>query len=111
MRSVSPLCTSTSTGDSTKPLCAAASTEATMPVPQAKISAAEHINKLYPLGPNVTVNVDFMQMGIGGQDGCGHMPREDMKVPRGKYKYGYFIRVINSKMGMLKQVARQVHDA
>lgn len=80
------------------------------PVPQSKIAAAQHINKLYPLGPNVTVNVDYMQMGIGGQDGCGMMPREDMKVPAGKYKYAYLIRVVNNKMGMLKQVARQVHD-
>jgi beta-galactosidase len=79
------------------------------PVTQERIAKAEHINKLYPLGPNVTVNVDFMQMGIGGQDGCGHMPREDMKVPAGKYKYAYLIRTFNNKMGMLKQVARQVH--
>ncbi|MEX2682047.1 MAG: glycoside hydrolase family 2 TIM barrel-domain containing protein [Candidatus Sigynarchaeota archaeon] len=80
------------------------------PVSQERISAAEHINKLYPFDPNITVNVDYMQMGVGGQDGCGLMPHDDMKVPPGPHKYAYMIRTFNSKMGQLKQVARQVHD-
>nr|MDO8115487.1 glycoside hydrolase family 2 TIM barrel-domain containing protein [Candidatus Sigynarchaeota archaeon] len=77
------------------------------PVSQDRIAKAEHINKLYPFDAGVTVNVDFMQMGIGGQDGCGMMPRNDMKVPPGKHKYAYFIRSFTSKMGVLKLVARQ----
>ncbi|MBN2153242.1 MAG: DUF4981 domain-containing protein [Candidatus Lokiarchaeota archaeon] len=79
------------------------------PVSQERIEAAEHINKLLPFDSTVTVNVDYMQMGIGGQDGCGNMPHDDMKVPAGSHKYAYMIRTFSSKMGQLKQVARQIH--
>jgi beta-galactosidase len=76
------------------------------PYTQERLYAAWHINELRPFDPNITVNLDLIQMGIGGM-GCGSLPKDNYIIYDGKYKYSFTLRPYQSKYGELAKFARQ----
>ena len=40
----------------------------------------------------VNVNVDYLQMGVGGDDSWGARPHLEYMIPAGNYRYGFLIR-------------------
>jgi beta-galactosidase len=77
------------------------------PYTQERLNAAWHINELRPFDPNITVNLDLIQMGIGGEIGCGSLPIEKFLVDEGKYMYSFLLRPYTPKKGDLREFARQ----
>jgi hypothetical protein len=75
------------------------------PYTQETLANALHINKLRPFDKNLTINVDLMQMGVGG-GGCGMLPHEDFIVGEGNHEYEFIIRAYIPSKGELKKVAR-----
>ncbi|MHA1683015.1 MAG: glycoside hydrolase family 2 TIM barrel-domain containing protein [Promethearchaeota archaeon] len=69
------------------------------------LDEAQHINELLPYSENITVNVDHVQMGIGG-GGCGALPPETYMPGEGKYNYSFLIIPYRPEMGELGKVAR-----
>ncbi len=55
-------------------------------------------NKLHPtdvpLEKNVTINLDYRQMGVGGDDSWGAPPHDQYRLFPGKYKYSFTIRPV-----------------
>lgn len=70
-----------------------------------KLMKSEHINELRPFDDFITLNLDLIQMGIGG-GGCGAIPREDMIPNEISYKYGFYLRPYSPKSGKLEAFAR-----
>ncbi|HME53121.1 MAG TPA: glycoside hydrolase family 2 TIM barrel-domain containing protein [Candidatus Lokiarchaeia archaeon] len=77
------------------------------PYTMERLAKARHINELKPSDENITVNVDYKQMGIGGETGCGSLAPPRFRIHAGEYAYGFLVRPYRSAMGDLKTVARQ----
>ncbi|MHA1871176.1 MAG: glycoside hydrolase family 2 TIM barrel-domain containing protein, partial [Promethearchaeota archaeon] len=52
------------------------------PYSQEKLQKAKHISDLYPFDNENTLNIDYMQMGVGG-GGCGMLAPREFLVPPG----------------------------
>jgi beta-galactosidase len=48
-----------------------------------------------PREKNVTVNLDYQQMGVGGDDSWGALPHEKYRLMPGEYKYKFVIMPFN----------------
>ncbi len=60
-----------------------------------QLEAADHPNEL-PRG-NTTVNIDYKQMGVGGDDSWGARPHPEYTLPANKqYTFGYTISVVSA---------------
>ena len=51
-----------------------------------------------PFRPEVYLNIDFKQMGVGGDDSWGAKPHEEFLIPPGTYEYSYLIRPVMSEL-------------
>ena len=61
-----------------------------------------------PQGKTITVNLDLIQMGVGGRNSWGAWTDADYLLPADRtYRYQYRIRPYTSEMGPLGTVARQ----
>jgi beta-galactosidase len=63
------------------------------------INDAKHIYELTPKD-HITVNVDYRQMGVGGDDTWSFkaLPHEEYRIPSGNYSYSFVIQpVFNAK--------------
>lgn len=58
---------------------------------QTSLENACHFEDLKDEG-RVTVNVDAVQMGVGGDDSWGAMPHEEFLPGKGKYRLRFVIR-------------------
>ncbi|MHA1791076.1 MAG: glycoside hydrolase family 2 TIM barrel-domain containing protein [Promethearchaeota archaeon] len=66
---------------------------------------ALHINELRPFPDFITVNVDLIQMGIGG-GGCGALPSEKYMPGEGEYNYSFYFRPFNKSKEKIEKIAR-----
>ena len=74
------------------------------------LERALHINEL-PQRDTITVNLDYMQMGVGGDDGWGKQPHPQYRLPAQPYAYSFRLQPYSPDMGKLKDVARRVLPA
>lgn len=73
------------------------------------LEQAKHIHEL-PRRDNITVNLDYKQMGIGGDDGWTEKarPHPEYRLPLKKYNYSYRLQPYEPTMGELCVVAHRV---
>ncbi len=76
------------------------------PYTQKTLDDALHINEVLPFDKNITVNVDLIQMGIGG-GGCGMLPPEELMVVPGHHVYSFTMQPYHPAMGPLNEIARK----
>ncbi len=75
------------------------------------LEKAKHIHQL-PRRETVTVNLDFKQMGVGGDDSWGARTHKEYTLPSGHYEYGFILRPlkggnVKSDPEDLDSIARQ----
>jgi beta-galactosidase len=49
-----------------------------------------------PVRPLVNLNIDFMQMGVGGDNSWGATPHEEYMIKPGSYSYGFIIKPLRT---------------
>ena len=70
------------------------------------LEKARHINEL-PQRDTITVNLDYKQMGVGGDDGWGKRPHPEYRLPAKPYSYSFRLQPYTPAMGKMKDVARR----
>lgn len=65
-----------------------ASASGLVPVP------SKHASDLFPSGL-ITWNIDYMQMGLGGDTSWGRHVHDEYKIPAKKYSYGFTLKTVN----------------
>ena len=78
------------------------------PYTSGDLEQAAHINEL-PRRNTITLNLDYRQMGVGGDDGWSEnaRPRPQYRLPAQPYGYSFVLRPYAPGLGDLVQVARQ----
>ncbi len=69
------------------------------------LETAKHIHEL-PRRDIVTVNLDYKQMGVGGDDSWGARPHQEYTLPAEAYSYSFRLRPYAPAMGDIQSVAR-----
>jgi len=64
------------------------------------------VNEL-PRRDTVTVNLDYGQTGVGGDDGWGARPHPEYTLEAKPYAYRFRLRAYDPSMGALDDVARR----
>jgi beta-galactosidase len=72
------------------------------------LERASHINEL-PERDIITVNLDYRQMGIGGDDGWSQaaFPHPEYRLPAEPYSYSFRLQPYMPAMGQMQDVARR----
>jgi len=70
----------------------------------AELEKAKHTNDLSP-GKTITVNLDYKQMGVGGDNSWGARTHPEYTLPPKPYSYRFLIRPYTTKMGKVQAVA------
>ncbi|MBN2593825.1 MAG: DUF4981 domain-containing protein [Sedimentisphaerales bacterium] len=73
------------------------------------LEKATHINEL-PRRDTITVNLDYKQMGVGGDDSWGARTHPEYTLPAKAYSYRFRLRPYTSAMGDINSVARRTPD-
>ena len=76
------------------------------PFSMADLEKATHIHEL-PRRDFITVNLDYKQMGVGGDDSWGARPHPEYTLPAKPYAYRFRLRPYSPDMGPPETVARQ----
>ena len=71
---------------------------------------AKHIHEL-PRRDTITVNLDYKQMGVGGDDSWGARTHPEYTLPPKQYSYRFRLRPYAPAMGDMKTLARNVFEA
>jgi beta-galactosidase len=66
---------------------------------------AEHTHEL-PRRDIITVNLDYKQMGVGGDDSWGARPHPEYTLPAEKYRYSFRLTPYGPGRGDMGRVAR-----
>jgi beta-galactosidase len=69
------------------------------------LEKARHINEL-PRRENITLNIDYKQMGVGGDNSWGARTHPEYRLPVKNYSYKFLISPYISQMGPFSSVAR-----
>jgi beta-galactosidase len=69
------------------------------------LEQATHIHKL-PTRDFITVNLDYKQMGVGGDDSWGARPHPEYTLPAQPYAYKFRLKPYNRGMGPVETIAR-----
>ncbi len=69
------------------------------------LEKATHINKL-PRRDFITLNLDYKQMGVGGDDSWGARPHPQYTLPAQPYTYRFRLRPYSPEMGDVASLAR-----
>jgi len=82
------------------------------PYSMQELEAATHVNELPhradPAHPRpVTLNLDYRQTGVGGDDGWGARPHPEYTLDAKPYEYRFRLRAYTPSMGTLDDVARR----
>jgi beta-galactosidase len=72
----------------------------------ADIEKAKHPNEL-PIRDNITVNIDYKQMGVGGVHSWGTWPLPQYLLAAQNYSYKFVLRPFGPGMGGVDAVARR----
>jgi beta-galactosidase len=70
------------------------------------LEKAAHTNEL-PRRDTITLNLDYRQTGVGGDDGWGARPHADYTLDAKPYAYRFRLRAYAPSMGPLEDVARR----
>jgi len=72
------------------------------------LEKARHINEL-PVRDIITVNIDYKQMGVGGDDGWSEnaRPHPEYRLPPKPYRYRFRLQPYTREMGSMETIARQ----
>jgi beta-galactosidase len=62
---------------------------------------------LLPSRDNITVNLDYQQRGVGGNNSWGYKPLEKYRLFDKSYSYKYLIRPLDPDMGKLSDLANR----
>jgi len=76
------------------------------------LESAKHIHEL-PRRDTVTVNLDYKQMGVGGDDGWSEKarPHPEYRLPVKTYTYSFRLQPVTPAMGDISAVARRALPA
>jgi beta-galactosidase len=79
------------------------------PYTEENLEAAKHTNKLKEAG-YLTLNIDLMQMGVGGNDTWSDVaaPVEKYQVPAKPYSYSFYLLPFTNSKDNISEVARKV---
>jgi beta-galactosidase len=72
-----------------------------------QLEDAKHISDLKP-AKTITVNLDYRQMGVGGDDSWGARTHPEYTLPAKPYSYKFLIRPYTRQMGNIQAVAGRV---
>ncbi len=75
------------------------------PFSMADLEKATHINEL-PRRDFITLNLDYRQMGVGGDDSWGARTHPEYTLPAKPYSYRFRIRPYSPEMGDVPSLAR-----
>ncbi len=70
------------------------------------LAKAMHIHEL-PRRDFITLNLDYRQMGVGGDDSWGALPHEEYRLPAKPYTYRFRLRPYSKGMGEANALARE----
>jgi beta-galactosidase len=73
------------------------------------LEKATHINEL-PRRETITVNLDYKQMGVGGDDSWGARTHPEYTLPAKAYSYRFRLRPYTPSMGDINSIARMTVD-
>jgi beta-galactosidase len=76
------------------------------PYTMADLEKATHIHEL-PRRDNITVNIDYKQMGVGGDDSWGARTHPEYTLPAKSYNYSFRLTPYAPKLGDMNHVARR----
>jgi len=76
------------------------------PFSMADLEQARHVNEL-PRRDFVTLNLDYRQMGVGGDDSWGALPHDEYRLPAKPYTYRFRLKPYSSDMGEANARARE----
>jgi beta-galactosidase len=76
------------------------------PYTMADLERATHVHEL-PHRDTVTLNLDYRQTGVGGDDGWGARPHPEYTLDAKPYSYRFRLRPYAPSMGALGEVARR----
>jgi beta-galactosidase len=76
------------------------------PYSMADLEKAMHINEL-PRRDFVTLNLDWRQMGVGGDDSWGALPHDEYRLPAKPYSYRFRLKPYSINMGEANALARE----
>jgi beta-galactosidase len=79
------------------------------PYTMADLEAATHVHEL-PRRDTVTLNLDYGQTGVGGDDGWGARPHAQYTLDAKPYAYRFRLRPYAPEMGPLEDVARRTPE-
>jgi len=71
----------------------------------ADLEKAQHINEL-PRRETITVNLDYGQMGVGGDNSWGAFTHPEYILPCKPYSYSFRLKPYTPEMGMIAELAR-----
>jgi beta-galactosidase len=79
------------------------------PYTEDNLENARHTNKLKEAG-YITVNVDLIQMGVGGNDSWSDVaaPLERYQVPAQPYQYSFYLLPFNNQNKPIEQIVRNI---
>jgi len=75
------------------------------PYTMEELEKAKHIHQL-PRSGNITVNLDYRQMGVGGDDSWGARTHPEYLLPAKPYRYSFRLRPWSAEMGDPGEIAR-----
>ncbi|UCC97929.1 MAG: DUF4981 domain-containing protein [Phycisphaerales bacterium] len=76
------------------------------PFTMADLESAEHIHEL-PQRDIITVNLDYKQMGVGGDDSWGARTHPEYTLPARAYRYSFRLVPYAPSLGYIGQLARR----
>ena len=76
------------------------------PFTMADLEAARHINEL-PRRDITTVNIDYKQMGLGGDNSWGARPHPEYTLPPKTYSYTFILRPYAKSMGTADSLTKK----
>jgi beta-galactosidase len=79
------------------------------PYTMADLEATTHA-ALLPRRDTITLNLDYRQTGVGGDDGWGARPHAEYTLDPRPYEYRFRLRPYSPSMGHLDDVARRRVD-
>jgi beta-galactosidase len=79
------------------------------PYSKENIARAKHTNELKEAG-YITVNIDLLQMGVGGNDSWSEVaaPMEQYQIKAGDYQYSFYLVPVDGKVKSPGVRAREI---
>ncbi|HWS89537.1 MAG TPA: glycoside hydrolase family 2 TIM barrel-domain containing protein [Pyrinomonadaceae bacterium] len=66
------------------------------PFPMSELERAKHSAEIQ-MSREITVNLDYRQMGVGGDDSWGAQPHKEYRLPAQRYEYGFRLEPIRNQ--------------